>query len=141
MVFKPSMKATSRKGAKRRPAWRFSEIVLSVLGYREGDEWVALALDVDLRGYGATFEEALEELGDLVSAQFDFARFKGQPQMFLHPAAPEYFHLYASARTSQLQLLSESSSVEEMEYRAGGISIPPPHVIAKMKDGFTLADA
>ena len=36
-------------------------IFLDVLGYREREgEWVALALEMDLRGYGATYDQALD---------------------------------------------------------------------------------
>ena len=38
------------------------ELSINVLGYREEGQWVALALEMDLRGYGETFEAALREL-------------------------------------------------------------------------------
>ncbi|HKI86373.1 MAG TPA: hypothetical protein VKA53_06485, partial [Thermoanaerobaculia bacterium] len=53
-----------------------SEIKLRVLGYQEDGEWVALALEMDLRGYGETFQGALVELRDLVATQLSFADFK-----------------------------------------------------------------
>ena len=65
-------------------------ILLNVLGYREEEAeagWVALALEMDLRGYGTTFEAALEELKELVSMQISFSRFKGQPELIWKPAA------------------------------------------------------
>ena len=62
-----------------------SELTLSVLGYREEGEWVAVALEMDLRGYGSTFAHAATEL---VATQIYFARFKGQPELIWKPADP-----------------------------------------------------
>ena len=67
---------------------RFFGASLNVLGYREQDEWVALAMEMDLRGYGSTFSEALEELADLVQTQIEFAQFKDQPELIWKPAEP-----------------------------------------------------
>jgi len=65
------------------------QTTLNVLGYKDGDEVVALALEMDLRGYGATFDEALDDLKDLVRMQLGFALFKhGSLDMAYFPAAP-----------------------------------------------------
>ena len=37
-------------------------IAADVLGYREAEDYVALALEMDLRGYGSSFAEALRDL-------------------------------------------------------------------------------
>lgn len=39
---------------------------LSVLGVREDESWCAIALEMSLRGYGETFDAALESLVDAV---------------------------------------------------------------------------
>jgi hypothetical protein len=56
-----------------------SSVAFNVLGYRDEGGWVALALEMDLRGYGSTFEEAQKDLTYLVAMQIGFARSKGQP--------------------------------------------------------------
>lgn len=61
-------------------------IFVNVLGYQEDNEWVALALEMDLRGYGATFEEALAELQDLVNMQISFAHQAGHIESAFFPA-------------------------------------------------------
>jgi hypothetical protein len=66
-------------------------ITFSVLGYEEDGEWVALALEMDLRGYGATFDNALADLADLVAMQVSFAFHKNQPEMIWKPAEPVWF--------------------------------------------------
>lgn len=70
---------------------------LNVLGYQEEGEWVALALEMDLRGYGPTFQEATKELHELVTTQIGFARFKRQPELIWKPAEPVYWRLFEDA--------------------------------------------
>jgi len=112
----------------------FFEIALNVLGYKdkEENEWVALALEMDLRGYGSTWEEALSELNDLVFAQIHFAHFKRRPEMIFRPADPVWFHLFADSRRAKLE-----SEQGKSDYLTGGLSIPDPHVIAQSQGDFT----
>lgn len=70
-------------------------VVLNVLGYREQEDWVAMALEMDLRGYGQTFREALEELRELVATQIRFAHFKGQAELIWKSAEPVWFERFA----------------------------------------------
>jgi hypothetical protein len=77
-----------------------------VLGYRDEGEWVALALEMDLRGYGSTFEEAQQDLTDLVAMQMGFARSKGQPELIWKPAEPVWFQLFANTLRQYLDDMS-----------------------------------
>jgi hypothetical protein len=72
-------------------------ITLNVLGYQEVGEWVALALEMDLRGYGETFEDAFKDLEELVGMQIGFSRFKGQPELIWKAAEPIWFEHLALA--------------------------------------------
>jgi len=74
-----------------------SEVMLNVIGYREDGDWVAVALEMDLRGYGSTFGKATADLADLVSMQMSFARFKNQPELLWRPAEPAYWMLFHEA--------------------------------------------
>jgi hypothetical protein len=120
---------------------RFCDVTVSVLGYKEDNEWVALGLEMDLRGYGKTFDEALEDLIDLVQMQISFATFKGQPEMIFHPAASEYYNLFAQLRADRLRFLTQREEEGEPEYHVGDIPIPPAHVIAEQKKNYSPADA
>jgi hypothetical protein len=82
-----------------------STVVLNVLGYQEEGAWIALALEMDLRGYGGSFGEALEELTDLVGTQIRFAQFKGQPELVWKPAEPVWFERFADARRERLNAM------------------------------------
>ena len=115
-------------------------ITLNVLGYQEEDEWVALALEMDLRGYGETFETALEDLAELVNMQISFSRLKGQPELIWKAAEPIWFERFAETRRAYLEALVRESTVSEPEYNVAGLPIPPAHVIEALRSGFVPAE-
>lgn len=117
------------------------DINLNVLGYRDGDEWIALALEMDLRGYGGSFEEALEDLRELVNMQISFSRFKGQPELIWKAADPIWFERFAEVRREYLEALVRETEVSEPEYSIAGLPIPTGDVIESLRAGFVLAEA
>jgi hypothetical protein len=100
------------------------ELTLNVLGYEDG-EWVALALEMDLRGYGPTFQDAVRELTDLVKTQVSFAHFKGQPEMVLKPAEPVWWERYAEVRRDRLDSLIRETSRPATGFEIAEIRLPP----------------
>lgn len=109
-------------------------VTLNVLGYREDEEWVALALEMDLRGYGRTFGEALEELRDLVSTQIRFAQFKGQSDLVWKSAEPVWFERFADVRRERLNALVQDRTPSDPSFDVAGLVIPPaggpkPHFV------------
>ena len=100
---------------------------LSVLGVREDDSWCAIALEMSLRGYGETFEAALESLVDAIEAQVTFAvQHDNLDQIFI-PAEPHYFGLYADMKRQALKrkLLGRTQSGLP-DYRVGDLQLPAP---------------
>ena len=71
---------------------------LRVLGFKEDGEWCALCLEMDLRGYGKIFEDALKELSAAVLNQFTFAIQMDNPDLLLRKAEIKYFSLYYRLR-------------------------------------------
>lgn len=119
----------------------YSEATLSILGYREGEEWVALALEMDLRGYGETWDQAVEELRDLVLMQISFARTKDQPEMIWRDAEPQYWDLFRKAQRAQFaQSVSREPAARSTDLHAGGLAIPPAHAIAALDDRYQPVD-
>jgi hypothetical protein len=104
-----------------------STVVLNVLGYREDGDWVALALEMDLRGYGGTFGEALQELKALVATQIRFAQFKGQSELVWKPAEAVWFERFADARRERLNALVQHREPSDPEYDVAGLILPPSH--------------
>lgn len=119
----------------------YVETTLNVLGYREEGEWVALALEMDLRGYGQTWDEALDDLRDLVVMQISFAHFKGQLEMIWKSAEDEYWDRFREAQRARLlEALTHEHPEDAAELHAGGLAIPPAHVIAARSGRFLPAN-
>ena len=102
------------------------EIALSVLGFQEAGQWVALALEMDIRGHGESFEDAVEDLTDLVLMQLSFAHFKGQPELINRPADAVWWKIYASLWAERLRRIVEKP--KSSDYRISTL-VPDPHVI------------
>jgi hypothetical protein len=119
----------------------YLKATIGIIGFEEEGEWVALALEMDLRGYGDTFEAAVEDLSDLVLMQISFSAFKDEPQLLWRPADPVYWELYAEARRQRIELLGrEIPDSPEAGIQIGGLPIPPAHVIAALRDQFLPAN-
>ena len=116
------------------------DVTVSVLGFHEDDEWCALALEMDLRGYGQTFDEALEDLSESMTMQIGFAQFKDRTDMIFHPADPVYFSLFAQVRNDRIMALARGGSVGQGGYAAVGLPLPPAHVIAARRSNFSAFD-
>lgn len=125
--------SAASKAAKSNPKpGKIAEIYLSVLGYKEDGQWVAIALEMDLRGRGTSFDKAAEDLLDLVRMQVSFALSKNQPELILRSADPIWFAKFAEVRSERLHsMLSEG--VEDSPFQIAGLPIPPPHIIADLK--------
>ena len=116
-----------------------SELTLSVLGYEAEGEWVALALEMDLRGYGPSFKDALDELCEIVDMQLSFARLKRQPELIWKPAEPVYWGLLSDVRRDRLQEFVLNATPRNPAYEVRGLPLSSPHVIANLPE-FQQAD-
>lgn len=63
-----------------------NRVAVSVLVYREGDCWVAVAVYLDLLGVGPSRAAALESLALMVEAQASSTRDRNQPELRLRLA-------------------------------------------------------
>ena len=109
-----------------------AEIVLSVLGYHEDDKWVALALEMDLRGYGDTFTQAFDELCELVIMQISFALHKRQPEMIFKPAEKKYFQRFEKVRNQRLMQITQKPK-EEGDFAIRSLPILPAVIAEQMR--------
>ncbi len=111
------------------------EINLNILGYREDNEWTALALEMDLRGFGNSFDAAMSDLEDQIQMQIGFAAFKNNLDMAFFPAAPTYFALYEQVRQDRMRnYLTEKH--RDPEYEIGGLPMPAAHIIKELQGTF-----
>ena len=99
---------------------------VNVLGFKEGDEWCALGLEVGIRGYGSTFEEACSDLTDLITYQISFSMYKDQIELILHPSDSKFFDIFNTIKDKQLHKLNDDTK----RYRSS--KIPLHDIIAKI---------
>ena len=80
---------------------------------------------MSLRGYGTTFEEALDALHRAIEAQVSFAVQHDTLEQVFIPADPHYFKLYADMKREALKrkLLHREQPVLP-DYRVGDILLP-----------------
>lgn len=100
---------------------------IRVLGIHEDGEWCAVALEMSLRGYGSTFEEALNDLHEAVEAQVSFAIQKDTLDNIWMPAEPHYVELYQQARRHGIREYLQGAGVQHAEdanYAAGDLALP-----------------
>lgn len=99
------------------------ELTLNILCYPEDGEWVALALEMDIRGYGATPDEAWSELRDLVDAQIAFAKEKGAPELIWFNAEDRYWDMYRAAQRQEMAARLAASAFSTCDVRTGGMPL------------------
>lgn len=120
----------------------YRKISINVLGYKENDEWVALALEMDLRGYGDTFDDAIADLNDLIAMQIGFSRGMESPEMAFFPAEAVWFQLFADVRREALRdgVRLTPHSAREREYEVAGLPMPDAHMIAQFQKNDTACE-
>jgi hypothetical protein len=80
----------------------YYDLFTRVLIYKEGNQFVAHALDYDLLGYGRTEEDARRKLEGLVENQLGFAATtKEKPEMINFPAPKEFFRRWEKVAEAQ----------------------------------------
>lgn len=102
------------------------DVVVNILGLRESDGWSAVALEMDLWGHGASFEDAVHDLQDLVRMQISFAHFKGQPDMIWKSAEPIWFQRFAEVRRERMEALVREQEPDSADFNVAGLPILAP---------------
>jgi hypothetical protein len=79
------------------------DLQIRVLVTKEDGEFVAHALELDLVGYGASDQAALEALTEMILAQISFAAQKGDDGLIPFRAPAEYFERWDVANLAALK--------------------------------------
>jgi len=85
---------------------------IRVLIDRDGDQFVAHALEMDLVAYGKTAKAAVKELESLIFSQISFAIEKGEERLMIFPAPREYFARWEQAHTAALKDIATEKSTK-----------------------------
>ena len=70
------------------------EFAIKVLGVQEDGGWYAIAIDMNLSGYGENFDEALDDLKNAIEFQIKYAVNHGTLENIFVPAEKKYCDLY-----------------------------------------------
>lgn len=71
---------------------------VNIFVFREDLEWTALALEMDVRGYGTSSRAAIKDLVEMLTAQVSYAVQMGHPETVWHPAEEMYWRRWEEAR-------------------------------------------
>ena len=66
----------------------------SVIVFRQGSTWTALALEMDIRGYGSSREAAVDDVLAMITAQVSFAVQMGHAETVWKRAEEKYWRRY-----------------------------------------------
>src|SRR2546426_11430055 len=113
-----------RRKARSKPDYRVDtniyDFQIRVLIDRDGDAYVAHALEMDIVAYGKTQKAAVKELKNLVFNQISYAIESGEEHLMLRAAPQEYFDRWEKAHTAALKGLATEKSTK-MRVRAVSI--------------------
>ena len=67
---------------------------------KDSKGWRAVALEMDIWGFGETEEQARKDLEELVAIQVDFATSRNELSLLDHPADQKWFDLWDSVHSA-----------------------------------------
>lgn len=105
---------------------RAERVTLNVLGVREEGKWCAIALEMSLRGYGDTYEDALADLQETIIAQVTYAlEHYTNIDHILIPAEPQYFEMFTMVKREALKNeFSKRNPSQLKNYMMGNMLLP-----------------
>jgi hypothetical protein len=83
---------------------------VNVLIFRDDSEWSAVALEMNVRGYGASQQDARRDVIEMLSAQVTYAVQMGHPETVWSRAEQKYWQMWEQARRSEF--VAEASGVQ-----------------------------
>ena len=108
-----------------------AEFAIKVLGIKEDDGWYAIALSMNLRGYGNNFDGALKDLLQAIDAQLSYAYQHDTLEGIFVPAEKYYLDLYDKIIIEEIRQSQESDKLKsppnEKNYIAKDIFMPTFH--------------
>jgi hypothetical protein len=112
----------------------------NVIVFREDSMWTALALEMNVRGYGATRSAALKDVIEMLDAQISFAVQMGHPETVWNRAEEKYWRLWEETRRKQF-LAEASGSASEVPTDEIADLVPLSLLALKHRDEWIAARA
>jgi hypothetical protein len=92
---------------------------VEALGFYEDDQHCAVAVNMDIWGYGETQDKAFDNMMDLVQAQIAFAVQTDSMDVLDFSAEEKYVEIYRKARFQQIS--SKTKNVSKASDALGGL--------------------
>ncbi len=101
-------------------------IALKVLGVQEDNGWYAIAIDMNLRGFGKNSEEALDDLLETIEFQINYAIHHGTLDQIFIPADKYYLDLYEKIVIEEIKQrrMDSESKEHEKDYIVQDVFMP-----------------
>lgn len=112
------------------------ELPIRVLFSRDGRDYVAHALELDLVAYGKTEKGAMDELQDTMTVQMSYASQENKPELVYNPAPKEFFDRWEAAQAAALRGTVSHDRPAKMETKAIFVTFSEEDVKALGKKGF-----
>jgi len=88
---------------------------IEALGFYEENQYKAVAVNMDIWGYGRTQKEAFDNMVDLAEAQISFAVQSDNMSLIEFPAEDKYLAMYKKARFSQIASKGGTSTISALK--------------------------
>jgi hypothetical protein len=113
---------------------------VSVIAFHEESEaeWTALALEMNLRGYGSTAKDAMDDLVEMLIAQISYAVQMGHPESVWNRAEDKYWRMFEEVRRNRF--VAEVSGVEPSSDRIADM-VPLSLLAMRHREGWNAVHA
>lgn len=96
--------------------------------------WCAVALEMDIWGFGDTAKQAMEDLDELIEIQIEFAVGKKALGVLDHPTEKKWFDLWNALQKFEKEHAEERKSLAHaIEARASSVPNIPEQALAYSK--------
>lgn len=109
------------------------DLALRILIYRDGEAFVAHALEMDILAYGDTEKSARDELVSLICNQISFATSKNDPDMIYFPAPQDLMDRWEKAHQEQLKGIVQADIPAKLKCKAVVMPISKEEIRRKGK--------
>lgn len=111
------------------------DLPIRILICKDGNDFVAHALELDLLGYGKTEKAAMSELREMMNAQISYASQTNRPELVWHPAPKEFFDRWEKACEAALRGVVSPDRPIKMQTKAMCVTVTPEDLkAAKIAD-------
>lgn len=116
MSRKPKKTAIPRKAVAENLVSKPLRFVINVLAWCEDSEWTAVALEMDLQGFGATRAAAEANLQGLILMQMELAVQKRDSRLMFRSAPPHLWSIFTREKERLMGRMIQGDDDDDAQY-------------------------